>query len=202
MKGSPVDYLMLINISCQRLDYKYHILLDLLEENCSIQLKCWRCIVVLHVCYIKCNSLSIYKKLIDFVASLQFNRTDVDFLFSVHCASFNASSRQYACGFADSSLHVWSTLPGASRLTTGERQRRSTADHSLLLGHHGPVYGTCFSSNGEFLLSTSEDCTVRLWNVERKTSVVSYRGHAYPVWDVAFRSECVCVFVCGAAPSL
>lgn len=112
--------------------------------------------------------------------------------FSAHCASFSAASRQYTCGFADSSLHLWSLSPGATTSLnpshmTESRTSHSAPDHKVLLGHHGPVYGTCFSSNGQFLLSTSEDCTVRLWNVQRRSSVVSYRGHAYPVWDTAFR---------------
>ena len=110
---------------------------------------------------------------------------------SVHCAAFSAASRQYACGFADSSLHVWSLSPGATSTSsssfTMDSSVRSTVEHSVLLGHHAPLYGTCFSSDGHFLLSTSEDCSVRLWNVQRKSSVVSYRGHSYPVWDAAFR---------------
>ena len=120
---------------------------------------------------------------------------NVFFCFSAHCATFSAASRQYACGFADSSLHLWSlsaraTTTAASSLshvTTESHTSHSAPDHKVLLGHHGPVYGACFSSNGQFLLSTSEDCTVRLWNIQKRSSVVSYRGHAYPVWDTAFR---------------
>ena len=114
-------------------------------------------------------------------------------LCSAHCAMFSTASRQYACGFADSSLHLWSLLPGATtspspnHMTTESHASHSVPDHKVLLGHHGPVYGACFSSNGQFLLSTSEDCTIRLWNVQRRSTVVSYRGHAYPVWDTAFR---------------
>ena len=112
---------------------------------------------------------------------------------SIHCAAFSVASRLYVCGFADSSLHVWSQLPGGTARTnlshTSEESHHHsvTGDHCILFGHHGPVYGTCFSSNGQFLLSTSEDCSVRLWNVQRRSCAVSYRGHAYPVWDAAFR---------------
>ena len=59
--------------------------------------------------------------------------------------------------------------------------------HQLLVGHSGPVYGTCFDSSGKYLLSSSEDATVQLWHLERRASVVSYQGHTYPVWDVSFR---------------
>ena len=59
--------------------------------------------------------------------------------------------------------------------------------HRRLVGHSGPVYGTCFSVDGKFLISGSEDTTVQLWDLERNASVVCYHGHAYPVWDVTFR---------------
>lgn len=62
--------------------------------------------------------------------------------------------------------------------------------HQTLVGHSGPVYGTSFSTNEKFLISGSEDNTVRLWDLEKVTSVVSYLGHAYPVWDVCFRYMC------------
>ena len=63
-----------------------------------------------------------------------------------------------------------------------------------LMGHHGPVYGACFSAKGQYLLSSSEDCTVRLWDVDKRSCVVCYRGHQYPVWNVAFR-YCMYMYV-------
>lgn len=111
--------------------------------------------------------------------------------FSVHCASLSPTSRQYACGFADSSIHVWSQLPGGA--STGHMTRiqpiglPDDSAHHRLIGHSGPVYSTCFNANGKFLVSGSEDTTAQLWNLERYTSVVSYSGHTYPIWDISFR---------------
>lgn len=127
---------------------------------------------------------------------------------SVHCASLAASSKLLCCGFADSSLHMWSLLPSNVDHVTGSghvaqsrtdmgpppvrlRPRGESCDHRVLLGHSGPVYGTCFGGGGQFLLSGSEDCCIRLWNVGKGSPLVCYRGHAYPVWDVAFRSVLV-----------
>jgi WD40 repeat protein len=42
--------------------------------------------------------------------------------------------------------------------------------HSLV-GHTGPVYGVSFSPCGRYLLSASEDSTVRLWGLETSTKV-------------------------------
>ena len=129
---------------------------------------------------------------------------------SAHCTSFSPASKLFSCGFQDSSVHLWSQLPGAtapppssnhmtsthllhatSNQPIGLRKKGSCSDHCVLLGHHGPVYSTCFNSTGQFLLSASEDSTVRLWHTGRCSSAVCYRGHAYPVWDVNFRSDLV-----------
>ena len=69
-------------------------------------------------------------------------------------------------------------------------------------GHSGPVYASAFSPDKSFLVSVSEDYTgalihchaqpsllaARLWSLYTYTNVVVYRGHNYPIWDVAFRS--------------
>lgn len=117
------------------------------------------------------------------------------------------------CGFADSSIHLWSQLPeGADHFTDMARPHpiglpagghRALAGHSssggyrTLTGHSGPVYSTCFSDMGTFLISGSEDSTVRLWDLQRHANVVGYHGHTYPIWDVSFRYWCAgfCVFV-------
>lgn len=97
---------------------------------------------------------------------------------------------QYACGFADSSLHVWTHLPNSTHSSCHMSRTTAThplpSDHQTLVGHSGPVYGVSFNANGSFILSASEDCSVRLWDLQRGACVVSYEGHTYPVWDVAF----------------
>lgn len=37
-----------------------------------------------------------------------------------------------------------------------------------------------------YLLSSSEDGTIRLWSLQTFTCLVGYKGHNYPVWDVSF----------------
>ena len=55
-----------------------------------------------------------------------------------------------------------------------------------LLGHSGSVYGLSLSPDATFLLSSSEDASIRLWHLPTAHNVVAYRGHSFPVWDVAF----------------
>ncbi|OMJ09985.1 Transcription initiation factor TFIID subunit 5 [Smittium culicis] len=75
----------------------------------------------------------------------------------------------------------------------------STEDSIKLIGHSGPVYSLDISSDNKFMISGSEDktgkvqklilffaLTLRLWNLDTYSNLVSYRGHNYPVWDVTF----------------
>ena len=52
--------------------------------------------------------------------------------------------------------------------------------------HNGPVYKTNFTPDSLFILSCSRDATARLWDVEKRTNTVIYRGHSGPVWDLDF----------------
>lgn len=110
----------------------------------------------------------------------------------------------FVCGFDNSSIHTWRNRPtttSSKRIQinksysylslddhnndnhSGISMDRST--HCILRGHTGPVYSTCFTDGGCYLLSASEDTTVRLWNMQDMECLVSYRGHNYPVWGVS-----------------
>lgn len=78
--------------------------------------------------------------------------------------------------------------------TTGPYQRidltflkdKEHPDYVRLIGHAGPVYGTSFNHDNEYLISCSQDQTARLWNMHTFENVVVYKSHNYPVWDVDF----------------
>ena len=84
------------------------------------------------------------------------------------------------------------TAGAFSTITSSLLPHRRFADestklpYSKLVGHSGPVYATALSPEGQYMLSASEDATVRLWHLETKKNLVVYKGHNYPIWDVAF----------------
>lgn len=108
-----------------------------------------------------------------------------------------------AIAFASSLIKVWSVtksnlrrLKTASELSEIDREAddvlvrmmddNSSEPHRYLRGHSGPVYSLDFSPDKMALLSSSEDCSIRLWSLLTWTCIVVYKGHLFPVWKAVF----------------
>ncbi|CAM6105979.1 unnamed protein product [Calypogeia fissa] len=123
---------------------------------------------------------------------------------SLNCTSISADGGLVVGGFSDSSLKLWDmtksgeTQPSSEHglangttkspleNTTGGILDNSKKAYTVFKGHAGPVYAANFSPDGDFILSSSADCTVRLWSLKLNANLVCYKGHNYPVWDVQY----------------
>uniref|UniRef100_A0A8C2FME2 Transcription initiation factor TFIID subunit 5 n=1 Tax=Cyprinus carpio TaxID=7962 RepID=A0A8C2FME2_CYPCA len=116
---------------------------------------------------------------------------------------FTDDSSLLAGGFADSTVRIWSVTPkklrkvkSAGELNLIDKEsddvlerimdEKTASESKILCGHSGPVYSVSFSPDRNYLLSSSEDGTVRLWSLQTFTCLVGYKGHNYPVWDTHF----------------
>ncbi len=57
--------------------------------------------------------------------------------------------------------------------------REAAGSIKNLLGHTKPTNALCFSPNGQYLASASQDSTVRLWDIEAGVEHVVLRGHGF-----------------------
>ncbi|CAI2360432.1 unnamed protein product [Moneuplotes crassus] len=74
--------------------------------------------------------------------------------------------------------------------------KNKTKDHKIeeidCVGHKGPIYSVSISYDNELLISASHDATIRLWSIPMEkqsneiTSLVVYKGHIRPIWDIQF----------------
>src|SRR6516164_5885855 len=63
---------------------------------------------------------------------------------------------------------------------------RSQEKESILAGHKSVVTSVAFSSDGTTLASSSDDRTVKLWDLATGKNILTFRGHSDTVMAVAF----------------
>ncbi len=101
------------------------------------------------------------------VAMLSFHHTQGD----LNCVTISDDANLMAAGLGDSSLRLWNLNDESM---WHEKQPGAAVAGKVfynLVGHTGPVYGASFSPCGRYLLSASEDSTVRLWGLETQHKV-------------------------------
>ncbi|ODH53642.1 hypothetical protein GX48_00060 [Paracoccidioides brasiliensis] len=120
----------------------------------------------------------------------------------INCLDFSGDSMLVAAGMAESYIRVWSLdgLPIPPTYPELEKDEGAVppANSHRLFGHSGPVYAVAFApsiaspdeqevkTNTRWLLSSSADKTIRLWSLDLWQCMVIYKGHASPVWDIAW----------------
>ncbi|KAI8330249.1 WD40-repeat-containing domain protein [Choanephora cucurbitarum] len=104
----------------------------------------------------------------------------------LNCIALSEDATLVAGGFSESFIKVWS-LKGKKLQSTQEiEQGLEGSAFKKLVSHSGPVYGISFSHDNQYLISCSEDQTVRLWCLKTFKDVAVYKSHNYPIWDVDF----------------
>lgn len=72
---------------------------------------------------------------------------------------------------------------GSPRLVCG---RNTCRTERILAGHTGEVTSLDISRDGKYVVSGSEDCTVRLWDFITGTQIKMLKGHEAGIGDVCF----------------
>jgi len=122
---------------------------------------------------------------------------------NVICGSISEDSSLLVTGCEDSSLIAWDLAPSTPN---NDNKVDLVVDHdpsviklgcdpdtdatekvqkkSILRGHSGPVYDVSYTARGRYLMSVSEDTTMRLWDLNTGVNKAIYQGHSYPIWSV------------------
>ncbi|CCI43782.1 unnamed protein product [Albugo candida] len=105
--------------------------------------------------------------------------------------AFNSDAALVGASCEDGSFRVWRNDNQPLGTPTGAVASRNTPNENelraILRGHSNAVYGSSFSPDSRFALTSSADSTIRLWSLAARSNVVVYRSHSgYPVWDVEY----------------
>jgi WD40 repeat protein len=110
----------------------------------------------------------------------------------VFAAAFSPDSTQVASGGYDRRVLVW--RPEA--VATVELKQLAAIDEPLrpqesrsFEGHSGPIRSISFSADGRYVLSGSDDNTVRIWDAMAGRLRSVLRGHSRPVQSCAFAPD-------------
>ncbi|EDV51297.1 transcription initiation factor TFIID subunit 5 [Drosophila erecta] len=121
----------------------------------------------------------------------------------VICANFSEGISMLALGTVSSKVFVFSLKPsklvqvkaaqwlkvldtGMAGVDKGMLDPTKKFTRRTLYGHQGPVYGCSFNPEDRFLLTCSEDFSIRLWCLLSWSCVVIFPGHLAPVCFVVF----------------
>ena len=111
---------------------------------------------------------------------------------NITCLDFSDDNTLIAAGTSESYVRVW-TMDG-SAIPDADNGKQPSASRRLI-GHSGPVYAVSFAPSAtsseddsipdtKWLLSSSADSTIRLWNLDTWQNLVVYKAHTGPVWAI------------------
>lgn len=117
------------------------------------------------------------------------------------CSEISDDSKILALGFKNSRIEIHSLsgpmkkLKKSSELEkTDQKEMFEETEKEKLIGHQGPIYSIKFYKSNKFMLSSSQDNTVRLWSLELFSLVAVYKS-AFPIWSVDITKDFYFVLV-------
>ncbi|MEO0585796.1 MAG: caspase family protein, partial [Bacteroidota bacterium] len=96
----------------------------------------------------------------------------------VTAMAISPDSRLLITGHANNIIRAWTISPGNIAAETREMR-----------GHYDPILHLAFHPLGQYILSASEDKTLRLWEVKTGTPVKIYRGKNVDILSLDFHPD-------------
>jgi WD40 repeat protein len=112
----------------------------------------------------------------------------------VQCVSLSPDGTKLMSGNTDGTLTLWDVETGCIQYTFNGCTT-SLYDHFTgnvnddFDGHTNPVSCLAWSANGKLLISGSQDCTLRLWDIEKHITLKIFRGQKSSITSIAWSKD-------------
>ncbi len=115
-------------------------------------------------------------------------KTFVGHTYSVNAIAFSPDGQSIATSSQDATIRLWNLQASADLSQAIAFNSRSGVvnDSVQLVGHQGRVWSVAFSPDGQTLASSSEDQTIKLWDLSTDQCLKTLTGHQGWVKSIAF----------------
>ncbi|XP_022100533.1 telomerase protein component 1-like [Acanthaster planci] len=107
---------------------------------------------------------------------------------TVTCCGFSVDGTRLATGSKDASLQVWSM---ESDYISGKRGKALRPLAEIHACHKDWVTALCWSDSNDFLVTASNDFTLKLWDMKAMNEKCQFIGHTSAINAVAYSQGCV-----------
>ncbi len=113
----------------------------------------------------------------------------------INCIILSNNCQFLAMGFQSSEILVCSVNPNNKLYSIKSVKElrnihNTISNQRLLIGHTAAIFALAFEPTKQiYLLSASQDCTVRLWHLSIWSCLVVYKMHFQPILDGKFSSK-------------
>ena len=104
--------------------------------------------------------------------------------FNTFSVNFSPDGNHLAVGSADNTARVWN-ISQIWQSQTDDSEKIDSLTENKIFAHQSKVNGLKFSPDGQYLLTSSDDNTGKLWSLE-SGKLITQTFHQAPIIDVAF----------------
>lgn len=104
---------------------------------------------------------------------------------SVNHIALSKNGRYIAAALGDD-LIFWTDFDQNMIIKIWDTKNPNNEPYKVFKGHTSQINFVAFDSNGKYLVSASDDFTVRLWDIENQTNIKTFTDHTSKVTSASF----------------
>ncbi len=97
-------------------------------------------------------------------------------------------TRLVSCG-ADKTVKLWKVPAASPETPSGAEERKPIEAERTITGHTELVHAAIFSNDGKVVASAGTDKTIRIWNPDDGTQILSIAAHASSVYSLVYSPD-------------